>query len=220
VTRHRTGFGTPVSSSPPQLGTSRRQSRVSLAIRKYGANNFRFEVIETLSSEEEAYKRETWWIQHLGSNRSGVGYNLEVGGLGGKTVTESTRKKMSAARLGKRPSLETRARMAASQRGKKRSPEACAKTAAGNRGKKRPPEVIAKIAASRAWWVEQGQTPEARAKMSAALRGKKPTPEVVEKRASSNRGRKRSPEAVARMTAAQQARRALEASKANQEAEV
>ncbi len=182
---------------------------IAKAIKKYGPDKFRFEILEHLPTEDAAFEREIWWIQHFQSDHSGIGYNLESGGLGGRVLGDSTRQKISAARKGWSPSTKTRQRMAAAQRGKKRSPEAIEKTATSNRGVKRSPEVIARASQARVW---NGHTPESRAKMSAAKLGKKQSPDLVEKRAASNRGKKRSLESSSRMSLAQKERRAREAS--------
>lgn len=49
------------------------------AIRKYGLENFSFEVLEEVE-KERLNERETYWILNFGSNDSSKGYNLTTGG--------------------------------------------------------------------------------------------------------------------------------------------
>lgn len=50
-----------------------------MAMRKYGLEAFRFEVLEYCGIDE-LDEREIYWIHEYGSNRQGVGYNLTMGG--------------------------------------------------------------------------------------------------------------------------------------------
>ena len=52
------------------------------AIRKYGLENFKFEVIEEVETREEANKEEKKWIKELNSHISKGGYNITFGGDG------------------------------------------------------------------------------------------------------------------------------------------
>lgn len=52
------------------------------AIRKYGIENFSFEVLESELSEEQANEREKFWIQEKQSHVSKGGYNITFGGDG------------------------------------------------------------------------------------------------------------------------------------------
>jgi group I intron endonuclease len=53
------------------------------AIKKYGKENFKKEILEHCSSLEELEEREKYWINKL--NALGEGYNLTEGGTGGDT---------------------------------------------------------------------------------------------------------------------------------------
>src|SRR5579885_207108 len=70
---------------------------IHAAIHKYGIANFQFEIIDELSTEDEAYKAETQWIVLLCSNLKQHGYNCNRGGEGGVTPNEETRTKLIAA---------------------------------------------------------------------------------------------------------------------------
>lgn len=52
------------------------------AIRKYGLDNFNFEVIEEVNTPEEADVREQYWIKKKKSHVSEGGYNITFGGDG------------------------------------------------------------------------------------------------------------------------------------------
>jgi group I intron endonuclease len=53
------------------------------AIRHYGYENFKFEIIESFTSEQEyCDERETFWIKDLDALNLDVGYNLSRGGKG------------------------------------------------------------------------------------------------------------------------------------------
>lgn len=88
---------------------------VHAAITKYGKDNFNFFSIEKFSDEIEAYEAEAFWIEYFQSHRKNIGYNETMGGYGflsginhplyGTHPTEETRKKLSDARKGKKPSL-------------------------------------------------------------------------------------------------------------------
>jgi hypothetical protein len=91
-------------------------------------------------------------------------------------LAPETKAKMSAAKIGQKPSPETIAKLSAAKTGKKLGPlssEHKAKLTAAKKGKKRSPEAIAKTAAGH---TGQKRSPETKAKMSAAKTGKKRGP--------------------------------------------
>ncbi len=63
-------------------GSKRSNSYISKALRKYGIDNFKFEILETVGTLEEANIREMYFISKFGSY--GNGYNLTRGGSGTK----------------------------------------------------------------------------------------------------------------------------------------
>lgn len=96
----------------------------SMAVKKYGKENFVCEIVEACESRDSLNEREIYWISYYGSKDPSIGYNLADGGnywscgfhdgmLGkkqsdyqkecarrantGKQVSEETRKKMSEA---------------------------------------------------------------------------------------------------------------------------
>lgn len=71
------------------------------SIRKYGIDNFKVTVLETVSNDE-VDNAEQFWIQFFRSWDRDFGYNIEMGGCNTKTISESTKKKISEKHKGKR----------------------------------------------------------------------------------------------------------------------
>jgi len=65
---------------------------LKFAIKKYGKENFKKEIIEECDKEQLS-KREVYWIKKLRSNTANIGYNLTSGGEGGDTFTNNLYKK-------------------------------------------------------------------------------------------------------------------------------
>lgn len=58
-------------------------TRLKEAIRKYGRNNFRKEIIEEgIETQEELDDRETFWVKFYHSDNPSIGYNICCGGTG------------------------------------------------------------------------------------------------------------------------------------------
>lgn len=55
------------------------------AIKKYGKENFKKEILETCKTEKSLCKREKFWIKKLKSFKP-IGYNISEGGNGGNTL--------------------------------------------------------------------------------------------------------------------------------------
>lgn len=66
------------------------------AIRKYGINNFKLEVIDVADTIEELNKKEMYYIEKYGSLINRNGYNIREGG-NNTTLTKDIRDKMSKA---------------------------------------------------------------------------------------------------------------------------
>ena len=111
----------------------------SNAIRKYGWDCFKWEILETCSSRDLAAEREIVWIKRLNSKLPD-GYNMTDGGEGvpgkkspcseetrkkisdsnlGRVFTDDHKEKLSQARRGMRTSQETRDRMKAAQKARR-----------------------------------------------------------------------------------------------------
>ena len=77
--RHRTG--------PFNLNNNCYDSPLYRAIRKYGLNNFSFEVIEQCNNTD-LNKKEIYWIHFYDSNNNDKGYNLTDGGESAITASK------------------------------------------------------------------------------------------------------------------------------------
>ena len=96
------------------------------AIKKYGKENFKKEIIEKCKTDFEVNKKEKYWIKHYNSTNRTIGYNIHTGGQGGKCTpktaqkiieirrkngtlnhTQETKDKIRQANTGKKPSPET-----------------------------------------------------------------------------------------------------------------
>lgn len=124
------------------------------AMRKYGAENFKFELFMVVPVEANVAQWERWTISALQPE-----YNLTAGGEGipGYKMTLEARAKMRAAKLGKKQSPEHMARRFAWHEGYHHSEETKAKISASNKGKKISEEHKQKfLAAGRIatslWW--------------------------------------------------------------------
>jgi group I intron endonuclease len=206
------------------------------AIRKYGAENFTFELMGDFGDDEELAK--LYEIEAILKYKPE--YNISRGG-DGHHVAEESRKKISAANKGRKPSAyalqrsaearlakpmtaETKRKISEALTGQTRSKETRDKMgrrviseatrermAAAQRGKTHSEETRAKLRAARAMQIT---TEETRAKMSAALtgrpahnRGSRHKPETIEKMRAAHFGRVPTEEARANMRAAQAANR-------------
>lgn len=102
---------------------------LKMAIKKYGKENFKKEVLEVCSDTEECFNREIYYIQKFNAVQSNRYYNQASGGAGGysnyanKTPEEliEIRKKISLANKGKVVSDYTRKKLSESLSGKKKT---------------------------------------------------------------------------------------------------
>ena len=77
--------------------SGKEDSLISKAIQKYGIENFKYEVLETVD-KEHLNDREIYWIEYYNSVENG--YNLTYGGNQNIIFSENTRKKMSESHTG------------------------------------------------------------------------------------------------------------------------
>lgn len=87
------------------------------AIRKYGWNNFDKIILEENNTIEECFKREQYYIDKYNSLNSKYGYNMTIGGIGGKTHDVSGEKNPM---YGRKLTDEHKAKMSKSLKGKKK----------------------------------------------------------------------------------------------------
>jgi len=109
------------------------------AIRAFGEEAFTLQKLRTTICREKAEMLERRYIVDLNCIYPG-GFNSREGGLGGFTITETTRKKLRDSHLGQHQSQETRSRRGDALRGRKRDPDMIERSAAKRRGAKRSME--------------------------------------------------------------------------------
>lgn len=57
------------------------------AIKKYGKENFKKEILEVCLTKEQLDEREIYWIHFYNSQNPDIGYNIQPGGEGGDTYS-------------------------------------------------------------------------------------------------------------------------------------
>ena len=135
------------------------------AVRKYGKESFRAEVLETCADLEELNKREEYWISTLGTTDRRRGYNIRPGGLN-RRQPEETRRKLSEACRGRRSPME----------GKRHTAAAKKKLSIFHTGRKASEETRKKMSIARLGRkpaLGYRHTEEARRKISRSLLGNK-----------------------------------------------
>lgn len=129
------------------------------AIRKYGIENFIFEIIDECLNLREANIQETWFIKIYRSLVKENGYNIHEGG-DVNHVSEETKKKSSESHMGQKPwnkgipmSDEAKLKLSKSKQGQK--PWNTGKKISGMSGKKQTIEHKNKIRLSQAVLTDQ-----------------------------------------------------------------
>ena len=79
--------GQDLNNNPDYIGSG---AVLRKAIKKYGIDNFKKDILEFCSSKEELDDREIYWIKEL--NAVINGYNITNGGTGGDTISNNPRK--------------------------------------------------------------------------------------------------------------------------------
>lgn len=169
------------------------------AIRKHGADAFKWQLLAVVQGAEQAKQLEVKLIAKL-KTKSPHGYNTTSGGDGvaGFKHTPEARARMSVVHKEAQNRPEVKARKSAALTGQTRSAEQRARMSVGQRGHSVSAGTRAKISAAN---LGRRLTAEQRARMSAAQKGKPKSPEAVEKTAAANRGRKHTEQARANMRA-------------------
>lgn len=82
--------------------------RFSNVFNKYGADNFKCELLEVCETEQELNTKEQYWIEKLNATDRSVGYNLMSGGykVRGAHHSDETKLKISKSKMGKSPNRE------------------------------------------------------------------------------------------------------------------
>lgn len=118
------------------------------AIKKYGLENFKIEIVSDNLTYDEANWLEQYMIAYHNSFNRKYGYNLTKGGGGSLGFYSAERNaKISKTRMGHPVSEETRRLLSIKNTGKKQSSEAIEKTASAHRGRKRSEETKRKLRA-------------------------------------------------------------------------
>ena len=116
---------------------------IQRAVKKYGKENFKREVLEWCESLDKIVAREIYWIETLDAQNPEIGYNLARGGLGsaGCTWSEESKEKLRkykgplSPNWGRKLTDEQRKRLSNSHKGKTISEEHKQKISAANRGR-------------------------------------------------------------------------------------
>lgn len=103
------------------------------AIKKYGWDNIRHEILLDGLTLSEAYEKEIEWISYHRSNDRAFGYNISSGGESGNghTLSDEARARIGALHRGKHLSAEHREKLRKAKLGKKRG--------------KLPPEIVERM---------------------------------------------------------------------------
>jgi group I intron endonuclease len=178
------------------------------AFKKYGIENFDFEVLQECT-KEELNELEIKYITEL-KTQGKAEYNIAAGGSGNSNQykTEEEMKiigeKISKAKIGKKMSEESKRKMSETRKGRKVSDETKEKIRNSNLGRKfsdETKEKIRKLATGRKHTEETKEkirkaakniSPETREKLSKAAKSR--SPEVIEKIRKSATGRKHTEE--------------------------
>jgi group I intron endonuclease len=128
-------------------------------------SEFSMQVIETCESMEQAYEREAFFVEYLGT-RWPQGFNLESGGRRGSRRHASTTASISAKNSGVFRTPEAIAKRVAAVRGRPLSDEHKAKLSAATKGQPKSEETRARMCvAQKAKW----QSDQYRAQMRDAM---------------------------------------------------
>jgi group I intron endonuclease len=98
----------------------KNQPKLFGALKKYGAENFKYEVILETDDADNAKRSEMYLIDVWNLQDDNYGYNIQAGGpLGnfGIKTSQEAKQKMRNAKLGKKASQETKKRMSLAQKG-------------------------------------------------------------------------------------------------------
>lgn len=173
------------------------RSALYRAMRKYGVENFKMEVIDYALLQEELDDKEIAWIKRLESSNPRKGYNCTPGGEGAmhgpqsrallkgvRVVSEETKQKLSGRIITEE--LRQKYSEAAKRREAAKSPEE-----RSNRARR-----AALVLAEKTRGVPR--SPYVRAKISAGHKGKVISPQELQRLRTINIGRKQTPEEISR----------------------
>jgi len=165
----------------------------------YGEQAFAFEVIETLSEDDDLFAREQHWMDELGAVAFGFNVCPFAGSARSVKRSAETRAKISMAHKGKTVGPETRALLSEIAKRGNADPERAARQLAASRASNSSPEGKARAAKAR---LAMAHTPESRAKIAEAMRLRRLTAVHRAKIGEANRRRVVTAETRAKMSAA------------------
>jgi group I intron endonuclease len=144
IVNNKIYIGKDINNNSSYFGSGKLVKR---AIKKYGKENFKKEILEHCADLQKLNEQEIYWIKKFNSTDPIIGYNITMGGEGGDTfsnnpnreeirkkfigkiVSDETRRKLSEkskgnkSNLGKTFSDETKQKMKKSQIGKHSGPK-------------------------------------------------------------------------------------------------
>lgn len=165
------------------------------AIKKYGWDNIRHEVLFENLTKEEAEEKEKELIALYDSSNRNFGYNIEKGGKAGDRFTPEIIEKMRKAALGRTVSAETRAKISKAHKGRVFSEETRRKISQASIGRTVSEETRLKLSK-----INKGNkmSEESRKKLSNSKKGQKFSEETRKKM--SEYAKHRSPEHLRKLS--------------------
>lgn len=124
-------IGQDSNNNPEYIGSG---TVLKQAIKKYGKENFKKEILEHCENQDHLNEREKYWIKKTNALRDG--YNLAEGGFGVSNMSDEIKEKISKSKKGIRPSEETKRKRSLAMRGKTHTEETKRKLSEAHRGKK------------------------------------------------------------------------------------
>ena len=118
-----------VTSWKPELrwganGRNYKNSYMTNAIKKYGWNNIKHEIVAQNLTAEQASEMEIKLIRKYNSANRKYGYNISLGGIDRKICSEETKEKLRKANIGKVMSEESKRKIGEFNRGRHHTEEA------------------------------------------------------------------------------------------------
>jgi group I intron endonuclease len=193
-----------------------RKTLIAAAIRKYGSDAFRIELLAEALDYTTLQQMERAAIAQQGTFRP-HGYNLTLGGEGtlGRLLSEEARLRIALANKGRVRSDAHKAAVSRAQRGRVVSEETREKMGAWQHGEhnnmygkhvsEEHKQHLREVHTGKQYALGRTHSAEAREKMSRAHTGQTHTPEAREKIAAAKRGKPRSDETKAKISAATKA---------------
>lgn len=194
-------IGQDSKDDPSYLGSG---VKIKNAIKKYGRNNFRKEIIESdIENLEKLNEREIYWINFYWETSSHIMYNIAKHRFGGvstgfrtkehyQKIVETRRKNGSYIGLPGKRSQEIKEKISKGNKGKKRSPEAIEKNRISHLGKSHSEEskkIMAEAQKGNSHSKGKKHTQESKDKISEGLRGRIVAKETRDKISKANKGR-------------------------------